>query len=939
MSIVANLIVALGADTRQLDAGLNHADRSVSNMARTMEQGGRGFDAFGEIATGAMRRVGELAIDLGLQMGRLAIGGFGAAAEAGMDFEATMSGVQAVSLATADEMRELSAVALRIGADTSFGAGEAAAAMEMLAANGLNVAQIMGGAADSTVALAAATGADLVTAANVATDTMQIFGLSAEELSQAVDGISGVTVASKFDINDYALALAQAGGVASSVGVSLDDFNASIAAISPLFASGSDAGTSFKTMLQRLIPASNPARDAMMELGLLTAEFEDGSGKLTNAFFDQNGAMKDMAEIAGILNKAFVGLSEEAKNEALQDIFGTDASRAAIALANAGTDGLMKYKDAIGEVDAAAQAATRLDNLQGDIEALSGTLETVGIEAFRAFSPALRDGTQALNAFVSRFVGFDYAPIVGGINRIVSAATSLVGAFNHGGFKTLFAVYEDGTSNIGAFLQKLGATESVAYGVGNALARLGQIVTKMFSAQGRTDLFASLASSAQEQLDNLQSIVATQAPIIWGNLVASAQGKFSELQSYVMTQGPVIVQSLIASFQSNLPGWIASLQSFATPLANWILEAIPQAAANFLAWRNTLVNYALSSLPSWMDVLGQWAGALGNWILDALPGMIANFTTATVELINIIGANLPAIIDKLGEWAMAFGQWIIDAGPGILANLGVAVGAILDALGANLPAIVEKLAEWGARFVGWALDALPGMLESLGGLIAGMLAWIGERTPEIVTQLGIWAGEFVKWIIPAGAELLVKLGEAFGNMLIWLAEKQPEINAEMTKWGVMLGLWIKNVAVPETIARLGEWWSSFVGWIMSHQGILAEDGTIGKALVDGIWKGITDAWGKLSADFNNLMVGLVPEQFRGQLGLDFAPSSAIGGGGGSFGPAPDVANGLPAMATAANGAATVVNNYAVTVQGNVTTEADLAEAIRIRNEDYTRRNG
>src|SRR5690606_16901472 len=127
---------------------------------------------------------------------------------------------------------------------------------------------------------------------------MAIFGIKAEEMSRAVNGIVGTTQASKFSIEDYALALAQGGGVAASVGVDFEDFNASIAAISPLFASGSDAGTSFKTFLQRLVPQTDKAKEMMAELGIITA---DGA----NAFFDAQGNLKSMSEVAGIMQRAF----------------------------------------------------------------------------------------------------------------------------------------------------------------------------------------------------------------------------------------------------------------------------------------------------------------------------------------------------------------------------------------------------------------------------------------------------------------------------------------------------------------------------------------------------------------------------------------------------------------------------------------------------------
>src|SRR5690606_28522878 len=130
-------------------------------------------------------------------------------------------------------------------------ATQAAEAIELLARNGLTMEQILGGAAESTVALANATGAEFGTAADVATDVMALFGIEAQNMSQAIDAITGVTTNSKFTIDDFALGLAQAGGVAAGYGVQLDDLSTVLAATSSAFASGGDAGTSYKTFLQR----------------------------------------------------------------------------------------------------------------------------------------------------------------------------------------------------------------------------------------------------------------------------------------------------------------------------------------------------------------------------------------------------------------------------------------------------------------------------------------------------------------------------------------------------------------------------------------------------------------------------------------------------------------------------------------------------------------
>lgn len=282
------------------------------------------------------------------------------------DFEEGMNAVNAAAggldPATFEQVRDL---AISLGAETQYSASEAAAAIEMLIKNGLTATEVLNGAADAAVRLAAATGGELAPSADVVTDVMAQFNKEATELGNVADQVSGVLVASKLGFDDYRLAIGQAGGVAGKLGVTFEDFNAAIAATSSAFASGSDAGTSFKTFLQRLVPQSDAAAGAMQRLGL--------------EFFDASGNMKPMAEIAEELKTAMAGLSDEAKIDTLTQIFGSDAIRTAIMLGEQGADGINKFTEAIAAVSANDQAEARMQGFNGAMRELGGAIESLQI--------------------------------------------------------------------------------------------------------------------------------------------------------------------------------------------------------------------------------------------------------------------------------------------------------------------------------------------------------------------------------------------------------------------------------------------------------------------------------------------------------------------------------------------------------------------------------
>ena len=342
------------------------------------------IDSFSHSVGSGLATTAKIGAAAVVGLGAAAAGGLALSINAAANFEQAIDQVGAVANATEAEMAGLSDTALRIGRDTAYSATQAAAAMEVLAANGVSVADIMNGAADAAVALAAAGGTDLTTAADTASTAMAVWGLKAADMADVVNRLAGAANVSRFGVEDMSLAIAAGGGAAKTAGVEFGDFAAAIAAIAPSFSSGQDAGTSMKTFLANLVPDTKAAKQAFAELGITTA---DGS----NRFFDASGNLKSMAEIAGILHEVTAGLSEEQKTLALNTMFGSDAMRAAAALSGLTAEEFQKLQDTMGNTDAAAVAAQRMDNFKGSMEALKGSLETIQIEIGSKFLPALSE--------------------------------------------------------------------------------------------------------------------------------------------------------------------------------------------------------------------------------------------------------------------------------------------------------------------------------------------------------------------------------------------------------------------------------------------------------------------------------------------------------------------------------------------------------------------
>lgn len=299
-------------------------------------------------------------------------------------YSKTMRQVAEQTKAPKQQLAELDDLAMKLGADTVFSAQESASAMLELAKGGLSPAQIEAGALRNALTLAAAGSLDLDVAANSVVNTMGAFRLEAGQTDQAVSALAGAANASSADVSDITQALAQAGTEAKSAGLTVQETTGFLAAFSNAGIQGSDAGTSLRTMLTRLVPQTKEQAKAMSALGL--------------SFTDSNGEFVSAVEIADRMQKSFSGMSAEERTTALNTIFGADARRAANVLVEEGAKGIAGYIEQTSDLNAAQRLAdASMSGTSGALENLSGQVETAKIEFGKGLAPAVVEVAERLS--------------------------------------------------------------------------------------------------------------------------------------------------------------------------------------------------------------------------------------------------------------------------------------------------------------------------------------------------------------------------------------------------------------------------------------------------------------------------------------------------------------------------------------------------------------
>lgn len=445
--------------------------KSIDNIKKKVEEAEKSFKNFS--AAESISKTGKLLSNVGDSFTRnvtAPVTLFGTiAAKVGMDFDAQMSRVKAISGATGEEFKQLHDQALQLGKDTAFSAKQAAEGMENLAAAGFNTQETMA-AMPGLLDLAAASGESLATSSDIAASTLRGFGLEANQAGHVADVLAKNANATNAAVADTGEAMKYIAPVAHSMGLSLEEVTAAIGEMANSGIKGSQAGTTLRSALTRLASPSDEAAGAMESIGF-------------NAFNSQ-GKLKSLSTIVEEYSKALKGKTEQQQQDLTATIFGQEAMSGMLVLMQGGKKGLDDLTESYKNSDGAAKdmATTMQDNAKSAIEQMTGSIETAAIKLEEAAAPAITKIAGEVQDMANRFADLP-EPMQESIIK-----TALFAAAIGPLMKTVGTV----TSNIGRLI-KLGGTLGKTLGLIGTGAEAGEAALAGFSLAGG---LASGAASA-----------------------------------------------------------------------------------------------------------------------------------------------------------------------------------------------------------------------------------------------------------------------------------------------------------------------------------------------------------------------------------------------------------------------------------------------------------
>lgn len=448
-----NIVIRLMADTASYESAMTRAGSTAKTVASGMENTGRK----------------SALIASGMTAAGLAVAAFGVAAvKMAADFDQQMSTVQANTGATSAQMDQLRAAAIEAGASTVYSATDSADAINDLGKAGMSVTDILTGGLSGALNLAASDGMAVGDAAEYMANALSMFHLKGSQASQVADTLAAGAGKAVGNVSDFGEALNNCGAQANSFGMNVQETTGVLALFAQNGTIGAEAGTQLNSMLMKLAAPSAEASNTMKELGI--------------SAYDAQHHFVGMANFAGQLQKAEKNLTDEQRNQANATIFGSYAIKAANYLYEAGESGVNKWTKAVSESGyAAEQAAAKNNNLKGDLENLSGSMESLMISVGEGAQGPLRKMVQGLDTLVDAFAG-----LPSGAQQTLVVMASLAGVFG--------AVHK-AAGNLN------GSTSRMANNIGLAIDPIQRVKTALGSAQIAFQMFKASSMSASEQME------------------------------------------------------------------------------------------------------------------------------------------------------------------------------------------------------------------------------------------------------------------------------------------------------------------------------------------------------------------------------------------------------------------------------------------------------
>lgn len=642
-----------------------------------------------------------------------------AAVKVGMDFDSSMSQVQAtmgitksatsqLNGQTVNTFDSLKKLAQEMGTNTKFSAKESADAINYLALAGYDTQKIYG-TLPSVMTLAAAGNMDLASASDMVTDAMSAMGLGAEESTKFVDQMAKTASSTNTDVSLLGEAILSIGPTAKTLKGGTAELNTALGILANNGIKGAEGGTHLRNILLALQSPTDKAAGALDSLGI--------------SVFDSEGNMRSLNDILTDLSNSMDGMTSEKRTNIISTIFNkTDLASAQTLLDNCGnswTDLQNKITDSSGA--AQQMADTQLDNFAGQLTLLKSALEGAGDAISDRLTPYLAQLTghvqNAVNWFNSLDDGTkDMIVKIGLIVATIGPAISIIGAVT-GVISSMFGMMGTISTFIGSTL--IPAIGAISAPVIAVIAIIGAVIAILVNLYNSNENFRNKVNEIAESIWN-------KLKSLWNSL----EELFGTIMDY------------IKQFVDWISPYASAFFDYISEEIGTMFEGIMTVIDGALTWIQGIIDAFIGLVTGDWDKFWQGIKEILDGMLGVLGGLIQAFFGPMIDWFADIWNGIKSVTSNIWNGIKDFFKGVIDGiVDGIKTKFENAKNTVTNIFNAIKDAIMNPM--------NTAKDFIKGVIDTIKGFFSFNISWPHIPMPHFGIKPRGWSvGDLLKGSIP-----------------------------------------------------------------------------------------------------------------------------------------------------------------------------------------------
>ena len=637
-----------------------------------------------------------------------------------------------------EHLAALGAEARRVASITPFSAVDTAGALDKMAMAGIESSQAMS-LLEGTTSLAIATGIDLTSAVDMATDAMGAFNMMKDEFGKPLkdealaaslghlsDVVAKTTNMANTDMSMWFEAVKSGAPTFTSLGGTLEDFSAMVGVLANSGIKGGEAGTAIRNMMLNLSAPTKTASEALGKLGIsaydsagnmlpildIMKQFEDVFGDTTGLEAYQKALAEAGGNIDAVNISDFVSIDQGTMIQSLEAIFGKRTIGDFLILLNEGTAGIENFSKQLHDSENAAKnmANAMQQSLSGQLKSLASAATELGFKFVEAFKTQGAEGITKLTAAIQ---SFDPTTLINGLLAVANIVS---------GFVTMLINMR---GVIIPLIAAFGLYKTVIMAVAIGMKAV-EIATAAYQ------VVTGIATGIQ--LAHNAALWGTTAAIE-GNTIAAAAGRIGMAAYSVATNAAAVAQNILnAAFVASPIGWIILA-------IGALVGLIVLLTKNWETWGQTATGVLEIIVPPLGIVIALVHGLIENWnnIVQAFKdeGIIAGLKAIGDTIIQAINAPIDAILEKIAN----------------IPILGTLITGLVDLVRESIASAVGEItAIFSAIMNGWNMlvsafqaGGLVGVLRQIGGAIVSFLLAPIEKLMAGLTWIPGVGGKIAEW--------------------------------------------------------------------------------------------------------------------------------------------------------------------------------------------------